>query len=145
MGSDLGTPGRKAKAVALFIGACRYLIRESQQQKVVMHHEDLTSGVLGGLAWYYLLAAMMNAAAAAYVSYGEMVGEGASRVGLAPKTRHMPTWLFTSFFALYTLAILIVLGRQHLPGAPAPLMDSARRPTACWRSSRVPTRLISRR
>ncbi len=45
----------------------------------------LTPGVMGGLAWYYLLAAVMNAAAAAYVAYGEMVSEGASRVGLAPE------------------------------------------------------------
>ncbi len=82
-----------------------------------MHHQDLTPGVLAGLAWYYLLAAMLNAAAAAYVSYGEMVSEGASRVGLAPKTRRLPTWLITAFFALYGLAILMILGRQHLPGA----------------------------
>jgi hypothetical protein len=82
-----------------------------------MHHEDLTPGVLVGLAWYYLLAAMLNAAAAAYVAYGEMVSEGASRIGLAPKSRRMPSWLIASFFALYTLAILIILGRQQLPGA----------------------------
>ena len=69
-----------------------------------MHHEDLTAPVLAGLAWYYLLAAMMNAAAAAYVSYGEMVSAGASRLGLAPKTRRMPVWLIGSFFALYGLA-----------------------------------------
>ena len=56
-------------------------------------HEDLPTGVLAGLAWYYLLAAAMNAAAAAYVAYGEMVSEGASRLGLAPKTRRMPGWL----------------------------------------------------
>ena len=48
-------------------------------------HQDLTPGVLAGLAWYYLLAAMMNAAAAAYVSYGEMVSEGASRIGPRPQ------------------------------------------------------------
>ena len=41
--------------------------------------QDLTPGVMAGLAWYYLLAAMLNAAAAAYVAYGEMVSEGASR------------------------------------------------------------------
>ena len=63
-----------------------------------MHHADLTPGVLAGLAWYYFLAAGLNAAAAAYVSYGEMVSEGASRVGLAPKTRRLPTWLITAFF-----------------------------------------------
>ena len=57
-------------------------------------HKDLTVSVLAGLAWYYVLAAMMNAAAAAYVSYGEMVSAGASRVGLAPKTRRLPGWLF---------------------------------------------------
>ena len=50
-----------------------------------MHHEDLTAPVLAGLAWYYLLAAMMNAAAAAYVSYGEMVSPGASRLGWRPR------------------------------------------------------------
>jgi hypothetical protein len=61
-----------------------------------MHHPDLTPGVLAGLAWYYLLAAMLNAGAAAYVAYAEMVSEGASRVGLAPKTRRLPTWLITT-------------------------------------------------
>jgi len=82
-----------------------------------MHHPDLTSGVLAGLAWYYLLAAMLNAAAAAYVSYGEMVSEGASRVGLAPKTRRLPGWLITAFFGFYGLAVLLILGRHLLPGA----------------------------
>jgi hypothetical protein len=80
-----------------------------------MHHPDLSPGVLAGLAWYYLLAAMMNAAAAAYLSYGEMVSAGASRLGLAPKTRRLPVWLITSFFALYGLAILLILGRHALP------------------------------
>ena len=65
-----------------------------------------------GLAWYYLLAAMMNAAAAAYVSYGEMVSEGASRVGLAPKTRRLPAWLIGAFLGLYGLAVLMILGRR---------------------------------
>ncbi len=82
-----------------------------------MHHEDLTPGVLAGLAWYYLLAAMMNAVAAAYVSYGEMVSEGASRIGLAPKTRRLPGWLIGGFFALYGLAAVMILFREFLPGA----------------------------
>jgi hypothetical protein len=80
-------------------------------------HKDLTVDVMAGLAWYYMLAAMMNAAAAAYVSYGEMVSEGASRVGLAPKTRHLPTWLISVFLGLYGLAVLMMLGRDSLPGA----------------------------
>ncbi len=63
-----------------------------------MHHEDLTAPVLAGLAWYYLLAAMMNAAAAAYVAYGEVVSAGASRLGLAPKTRRMPGWVISGLF-----------------------------------------------
>jgi Cytochrome b(C-terminal)/b6/petD len=82
-----------------------------------MHHQDLTPGVLTGLAWYYLLAAMLNAAAAAYVSYMEIVSEGGSRVGLAPRTRRLPEWLMISFFGLYGLAVLIILGRDHLPEA----------------------------
>jgi hypothetical protein len=81
-------------------------------------HEDLTAGVLVGLAWYYLLAAMMNAVAAAYVSYGEMVSEGASRAGLAPRSRRMPGWLATVYFGLYGLAFLVILFRAALPGAP---------------------------
>ena len=81
-----------------------------------MHH-DITPGVMAGLAWYYLLAAMLNAAAAAYVAYMEMVSEGASRVGLAPRTRRLPDWLATAFFGLYGLAIVMILGRQMLPGA----------------------------
>src|SRR5271165_6504640 len=80
-------------------------------------HQDITPGVMAGLAWYYLLAALMNAAAAAYVAYGEMVSEGASRVGLAPKTRRLPDWLAVSFFSLYGLAILMILLRAALPGA----------------------------
>src|SRR5271170_526269 len=78
-------------------------------------HQDLTAPVLGGLAWYYLLAAMMNAAAAAYLAYGEMVSAGASRLGLAPKSRRLPVWLITVYFALYGLAILMILGRHLLP------------------------------
>src|SRR5271155_968148 len=80
-------------------------------------HKDLTVGVMAGLAWYYVLAAMMNAAAAAYLSYGEMLSEGASRVGLAPKTRRLPAWLIGSFIGLYGLAVLMILGRDVLPGA----------------------------
>src|SRR3954447_16744432 len=80
-------------------------------------HKDLNPGVMNGLAWYYLLAAMMNAAAAAYVSYMEIVSEGASRVGLAPRTRRLPEWLMISFFGLYGLATLMVLGRAYLPEA----------------------------
>jgi hypothetical protein len=80
-------------------------------------HQDLSVGVMFGLAWYFLLAAMMNAAAAAYVSYGEMLSEGASPVGLAPRTRHLPAWLISAFLALYGLAVLMILGRHLLPGA----------------------------
>jgi hypothetical protein len=82
-----------------------------------MHHEDLTPGVMAGLAWYYLLAAALNAAAAAYVSYAEMVSEGASTLGLAPKTRRLPTWLVVGFCALYGLAIVMILFRGALPGS----------------------------
>ena len=53
--------------------------------------QDLTPSVMAGLAWYYLIAAMLNAAAAAYVAYMEMVSEGASRAGLAPRTGACPT------------------------------------------------------
>src|SRR5262245_4831740 len=80
-------------------------------------HKDLTPGVMTGLAWYYLLAAIMNAAAAAYVSYMEIVSEGASRVGLAPRTRRLPEWLMIAFFSLYGLATLVILGRAHLNNA----------------------------
>ncbi len=80
-------------------------------------HQDLTPGVMTGLAWYYLLAAMLNAAAAAYVSYMEIVSEGASRVGLAARTRRLPDWLMIAFFGLYGLATLLIIGREHLPEA----------------------------
>jgi hypothetical protein len=80
-------------------------------------HKDLTPGVMAGLAWYYLLASMLNAAAAAYVSYMEMVSEGASREGLPPKTRRMPQWLVVAFCGLYGLATLLILGREYLPEA----------------------------
>ena len=78
-------------------------------------HQDITPGVMAGLAWYYLLAALMNAVAAAYVAYGEMVSEGASRVGLAPKTRRLPDWLAVAFFSLYGAGD---------PDAPVPLRSS---------------------
>src|SRR3954471_19603828 len=82
-----------------------------------MIHPDLTPGVMTGLAWYYLLAAMLNSAAAAYVSYMEIVSEGASRAGLAPRTRRLPEWLMVAFFGLYGLATLMILGRAYLPEA----------------------------
>jgi len=80
-------------------------------------HKDLTPGVMTGLAWYYLFAAVLNAAAAAYVSYMEIVSEGASRVGLAPRTRRLPQWLVTTFFGLYGVAILLILFRDFLSDA----------------------------
>jgi Cytochrome b(C-terminal)/b6/petD len=80
-------------------------------------HQDLTHGVMNGLAWYYLLAAMLNAAAAAYIAYMEIVSEGGSRTGLAPRTRRLPDWLMIAFFGLYGLATLLILGQEHLPEA----------------------------
>src|SRR5436305_15285623 len=74
-----------------------------------MHHSDFTPGVLAGLGWYYLLAAMLNAAAAAYVAYMEIVSEGASRAGLAPRTRRLPDWLSVAVGGLYALAVLTIL------------------------------------
>jgi hypothetical protein len=80
-----------------------------------MHaHPDLTPAVMTGLGWYFLLAAMMNAAAAAYVAYMEIVSEGASREGLAPKTRRLPDWVVVAFGGLYGLAILLILGREAI-------------------------------
>jgi hypothetical protein len=79
-------------------------------------NQELSTSVMAGLAWYYLLAAVLNASAAAYVSYMEMVSEGASRVGLAPKTRRLPDWLSVAFFGLYGLATVMILGRHVLPG-----------------------------
>ena len=79
--------------------------------------QDLTPSVMAGLAWYYLIAAMLNAAAAAYVAYMEMVSEGASRAGLAPRTRRLPDWLAIAFFGFYGLAVIVILGRHVLPGA----------------------------
>ena len=80
-----------------------------------MHHSDLTPGVMAGLGWYYLLAAMLNAAAAAYVAYMELVSEGASRAGLAPRSRRLPDWVVVSFLGLYGLAIVAILGRDFIP------------------------------
>jgi hypothetical protein len=80
-------------------------------------HPDLTPAVMTGLAWYFLLASMLNAAAAAYVAYLEMVSEGGSRIGLAPRSRRLPDWLMIAFFGLYGLATLMILGREHLPEA----------------------------
>ncbi len=105
-----------------------------------MHHEDLTAPVLAGLAWYYLLAAMMNAAAAAYVSYGEMVGPGASRLGLAARTRRMPGWLIGSFFTLYGLAFLArSCSGSRCPGRSRSFTVCVPRPTPFSRSSPVQT------
>jgi hypothetical protein len=72
---------------------------------------------MAGLAWYYLLASLLNACAAAYVAYREMVSEGGSRAGLAPRTRRLPDWLMIAFFGLYGLATLLILGRDYLPEA----------------------------
>jgi hypothetical protein len=83
----------------------------------MQHNPDLTVPVLTGLAWYYLLAAMLNAAAAAYVAYAEMVSEGAPRVGLAARTRHLPPWLLTTYMGLLGTALVVLLFRQFLPGA----------------------------
>src|SRR3982751_1308838 len=80
-----------------------------------MHNLDLTPGVMAGLAWYYLLAAVLNAAAAAYVAYMEMVSEGASRVGLAPRTRRLPDWLVAPYCLFYGLAVVLILFRQAVP------------------------------
>src|SRR5437764_803302 len=80
-------------------------------------HLDLTPGVMAGLAWFYLLAAVLNAAAAAYVAYMEMVSEGASRVGLAPRARRLPEWLMIAFFGLYGLATVLILFRASMPNA----------------------------
>ena len=87
------------------------------------HAQDLTVGVMFGLAWYFLLAAMMNAAAAAYVSYGEMVSEGASRVGLAPKTRRL------AGLADRRLSRPVRPGHPDDPGAAPP---AGRRRSGLW-------------
>ena len=97
------------------------------------HSQDLTVGVMFGLAWYYLLAAMLNAAAAAYLSYGEMVSEGASRVGLAPKTRRLPPG-YQRVRRLVRLARLDDPGRGMLFPAPSGSpMACAQRPMSCSR------------
>jgi len=76
---------------------------------------DLSPNVTAGLGWYYLLAAMMNAAAAAYVAYMELVSEGASRAGLAPRSRRLPDWLVVAFGGLYGVATLVVLLKGYIP------------------------------
>jgi hypothetical protein len=90
------------------------LERESIMEHLLDHHADLTLGVTAGLGWYFLLAAVLNAAAAAYVAYMEMVSEGASRAGLAPRTRRLPDWLMLVFCGLYGLAMLLILFREGL-------------------------------
>src|SRR6478672_43789 len=79
-----------------------------------MHNTDINPAVMAGLGWYYLLAAMLNAGAAAYVAYMEMVSEGASRAGLAQRTRRLPDWLVASFCVLNGLALLAILGRSMI-------------------------------
>ncbi len=107
-------------------------------------HQDLTPGVMAGLAWYYLLAALLNAAAAAYVSYGEMVSEGASRVGLAPKTQAAARLADRRLLRLYGLAILMILVRDALPEAVKIAYSLCARPTRlarhCRRGRRGPLR-----
>lgn len=78
------------------------------------HHPDLTPGVMAGLSWFYLLAALINAVAAGYISYAELVSEGASREGLAPKTRKMPAWLKTSTWVFYGLGGLSMLVSREI-------------------------------
>ncbi|AMV37278.1 hypothetical protein [Planctomyces sp. SH-PL62] len=77
---------------------------------------DADPAVLAVLAWYYLLASALNAAAAGYVAYMEMVSEGTSREGYAPRTRRLPDWLALAVIGLYGLALASVLGRGLLPG-----------------------------
>ncbi len=79
-----------------------------------MHNSDLNSAVTFGLGWYYLFAAMMNALAAAYIAYMQLVSEGASTAGLAPRTRKLPDWLVIAFSTLYGLAMLTLLGRSFI-------------------------------
>src|SRR4051812_36997428 len=79
-----------------------------------MHGTDLNPAVTSGLGWYYLLAAMLNAAAAAFVAYMEMVSEGGSRAGLAPRTRKLPDWLVASFCVLNGLALIAIFGRSAI-------------------------------
>ena len=107
--------------------------------------QDLTPSVMAGLAWYYLLAAMLNAAAAAYVAYMELVSEGASRAGLAARTRRLPDWLAIAFCGLYGLAVISVLGRHVLPGASRSPTAFVRWPTPCLPSPPGPTPHTSRK
>jgi hypothetical protein len=80
-------------------------------------NQDLTPNVMHGLGWYYLLAALLNAGATAYVGFMEMVSEGGSTAGLAPKTRKFPSWLGWSLAILYTIAAALILGKHFIPGA----------------------------
>lgn len=73
------------------------------------HHPDLTPGVMAGLSWFFLISAILNACAAAYISYGELVSEGASRDGLGPKTRRMPNWLRGSTWLFYGLGGIFMI------------------------------------
>ena len=87
---------------------------------------------------------MLNAAAAAYVAYMEMVSEGASRVGLAPKTRRLPDWLVSPSSASTAWRSLLILGRQMLPeatdGRLLPLCPGQRRGGDRGRRRRRPLR-----
>ncbi len=82
------------------------------EQYTLEAHPDLTPAVMSGLAWYYWLAALANAAAAAYLAYGTMVMEGASREGLAPQTRRMPKWLLQAVSLFFVLAIAVMTLHQ---------------------------------
>ncbi|MFM7318161.1 MAG: hypothetical protein ACKO5E_14550, partial [bacterium] len=73
------------------------------------HHPDLTAGVMAGLSWFYLCAGLMNACAAGYISFSELVSEGACREGLTPKTRFMPAWLKNILWVFYGLGGLVAI------------------------------------
>ena len=73
------------------------------------HHPDLTPGVMAALSWFYLTSSILNACASAYISYGELVSEGASRDGLGPKTISMPAWLRMSTWLFYGFGSLFLL------------------------------------
>ncbi|MCY2935779.1 MAG: hypothetical protein NT172_16630 [Planctomycetota bacterium] len=73
------------------------------------HHPDLTPGVMAALSWFYLSSSILNACASAYISYGELVSEGASRDGLGPKTISMPSWLRMSTWLFYGFGSLFLL------------------------------------
>ncbi len=77
-------------------------------------HNDMNAAVMAGLSWYYLLAAMFNAAAAAYVAYFEMVSPGASRAGLAPRTRKLPDWMVVGFCGLNGVALLAIIAQSAI-------------------------------